>query len=266
MTAHYVKKCCVCKEEIEANAENFAMTKRTKDGFSNVCKPCKREYDKAYRMKNKEKIKKRQREHAEKNKEKISEYQKEWREKNAEHLKAYREKNKYRIQQSNKKYWAENKEYAKQQVNKWRKENAEYIREYRIKNRDRDREQRRKWTRSEQGRKISMTKTNAYRAKKKTLINDFTAEQWSLCLERFGHSCAYCGKHHETLEQEHFVPVSKGGHFTKNNILPACRTCNASKNNHDYFEWYTAQKFFSEERHLKILKYLGKELDNERTL
>lgn len=259
------KICCSCKLAIEMTIENFAKSKRSKDGFSNVCKPCKREYDKLYRMKNKEKIKKRQREHAEKNKEKISEYQKEWRKKNAEHLKVYREKNKDKIRQFNKKYWAENKEYAKQQVNKWRKENAEYIREYRIKNRDRDREQQRKWVKSERGRKLSMTKTNSYRAKKKALINDFTAKNWSSCIEYFDHSCAYCGKYSEALEQEHFIPVYNGGHFTKNNILPACRTCNASKNNRDYFEWYSAQKFFSEERHLKILKYLGRESDNDNS-
>lgn len=252
-----VKKICGrCKLELELNNDNFAIFKRSKDGFSSICKPCKREYDKEYREKNKEKIKVKQRKYSEQRKV----YYKKWYEENQEHVKAYREANKEKKTEQNKRYWAENKEKEKVRVNKWRKENADYIKQYRIENRERDREQLRKWYNTERGRKISMTRTNVYRAKKKMLLNDFTVEQWDECLKHFNNTCAYCGEHHEVLEQEHFIPVSKGGPFTKENIVPACRNCNASKLNQDFFEWYPKQNYYSIERENKILSYLGREV------
>lgn len=250
------KVCGRCKKELELNNDNFAIFKRNKDGFASMCKPCKREYDREYRKKNKEKIKVKQQKYSEQRKV----YHKKWYKENQEYVKAYREENREKITEQNKKYWAENKEEQKARVDKWRKENAEYIKRYRKVNRDRDREQARKWYNTERGRKLSMTKTNSYRAKKKRLLNDLTVKQWNECLKYFNNTCAYCGEHHEVLEQEHFIPVSKGGPFTKKNIVPACRGCNASKLNQDFFEWYPRQNYYSIERELKILSYLGREV------
>lgn len=248
------KICKHCNRELPLNNEYFAIFKRNKDGFATICKSCKREYDKEYRLKNKEKIRIKQRKYSENRKA----YCKKWYYENQEYVKAYRERNKDKITEQNKKYWAENKNEQKERISKWRRENAEYIKQYRKINRNRDREQSRKWYNTERGRKLSMTKTNAYRAKKKQLPNSFTAEQWAECLEYFNHSCAYCGEHYEVLEQEHFIPVSKGGEFTKNNIVPSCRSCNASKLNHDFSEWYPKQKFYSSEREMIIKEYLKK--------
>ena len=61
-------------------------------------------------------------------------------------------------------------------------------------------------------------------------IVDLTSDQWWACLEYFGNRCAYC---HEPLTedgQDHIVPVSMGGNHTINNVVPACRSCNARKN------------------------------------
>lgn len=59
---------------------------------------------------------------------------------------------------------------------------------------------------------------------------------WKNLIEHFGNCCAYCG---ETLpiEMDHFVPLSKGGDHINDNLLPACRSCNASKGNKLFEEW-----------------------------
>ncbi|WP_179884286.1 HNH endonuclease [Bacillus toyonensis] len=249
------KACITCKKELVLNNENFAKTKRSNDGFTNNCKPCKREYDKRYRLKNKEKIKVKQRKYSEQRKV----YHKKWYAENREHVKQYREENKENITEYNRKQWAEKKEERKSKINKWRKENAEYIKEYRRANQERDREKTREWGRSERGNKLRRKTTNRYRARKKSLKNDFTEKQWKECTKYFNYACAYCGSD-EKLEQEHFVPVTKKGHFTKDNIVPSCRSCNSSKSNHDFEDWYKNQIYFSKEREWKILTYLGKKV------
>lgn len=103
------------------------------------------------------------------------------------------------------------------------------------------------------------------RAKKLELSTDYTEEDWLSCLEFFDHSCAYCGMSEEenkelygkVLEQEHVIPVSKGGSYTTDNIIPSCRGCNASKYNKDFIEWYQKQDFFSEDNRERILFYLN---------
>ncbi|MEQ8712256.1 MAG: HNH endonuclease [Cyclobacteriaceae bacterium] len=45
---------------------------------------------------------------------------------------------------------------------------------------------------------------------------------------RDGHKCQYCGTHKD-LTLDHLIPRSKGGKSTWNNLLTACRRCNARK-------------------------------------
>lgn len=72
-----------------------------------------------------------------------------------------------------------------------------------------------------------------------------TLEEWIETLDFFEYSCAYCGVHQDdldrSLEQDHIIPVSKGGGYTAGNIVPACKSCNASKNNQDLIEWYSSR-------------------------
>ena len=60
----------------------------------------------------------------------------------------------------------------------------------------------------------------------------------------------------EQLHQEHFIPLSKGGGYTHNNIIPACRSCNSSKWNNNFFDWYPKQEFYSEEKENFILNFI----------
>ena len=64
-----------------------------------------------------------------------------------------------------------------------------------------------------------------------------TAHDWWECLDYFGHRCAYCNDPLPRDEQDHIIPLSKGGNHTIDNVVPACLPCNASKNNHALITW-----------------------------
>jgi hypothetical protein len=85
---------------------------------------------------------------------------------------------------------------------------------------------------------------------------EFTNEIWGKCKSYFGYRCCYCGNE-SPLEREHFVAFSKKGKHEVNNILPSCKSCNSSKNNKDFFEWYPQQKCYSKKTEKKILEYLN---------
>ena len=53
--------------------------------------------------------------------------------------------------------------------------------------------------------------------------------------ELFDGECAYCDQAYETWDHVH--PVSKGGQTIPGNMVPACRSCNSSKHNHDIETW-----------------------------
>jgi 5-methylcytosine-specific restriction endonuclease McrA len=51
---------------------------------------------------------------------------------------------------------------------------------------------------------------------------------WDALLRKFDHCCAYCGER-KRLEQDHVIPLSKGGKHDPANVVPACQSCNRSK-------------------------------------
>lgn len=71
----------------------------------------------------------------------------------------------------------------------------------------------------------------------------------------FDHQCAYCGATTE-LQVEHVIPLSRGGLHTIDNIVPACRECNYSKNTHPVEQWYRSQPFFTERRWARLRRVL----------
>lgn len=46
-------------------------------------------------------------------------------------------------------------------------------------------------------------------------------------LARDGHNCQYCGRHADSVD--HIRPRSRGGRHTWDNVVAACRRCNARK-------------------------------------
>jgi 5-methylcytosine-specific restriction endonuclease McrA len=75
---------------------------------------------------------------------------------------------------------------------------------------------------------VKRAKEQAYRARKIAAPGSFTGAEWLELVARWGNVCAYRGEP-GPLEPDHRVPLARGGTNYIDNILPACRNCNASK-------------------------------------
>jgi len=75
---------------------------------------------------------------------------------------------------------------------------------------------------------------------------------WLSILMYYNNACAYCGST-KALEQDHIIPLSKGGRNTPDNLVPACASCNRSKGARDLLDWYSESVHFSVKRFNKII-------------
>jgi 5-methylcytosine-specific restriction endonuclease McrA len=66
--------------------------------------------------------------------------------------------------------------------------------------------------------------------------NDLTPTQWTAIRAAWG-GCAYCGELDAALQKDCVLPLSRGGRYTVENVVPACRSCNASKSNDEVTGW-----------------------------
>ena len=66
--------------------------------------------------------------------------------------------------------------------------------------------------------------------------HDLTDEQWAALKEAWN-GCAYCGATDVPLQRDCVLPISRGGRYTLENVVPACRSCNASKCNDEVTGW-----------------------------
>ena len=71
--------------------------------------------------------------------------------------------------------------------------------------------------------------------------NDLTAPQWTRIVSVWG-GCAYCGAVGVPLQRDCVLALSRGGRYTVGNIVPACRSCNASKSNGEVTSWMRRKK------------------------
>ncbi|MGI9577908.1 MAG: HNH endonuclease [Microthrixaceae bacterium] len=66
--------------------------------------------------------------------------------------------------------------------------------------------------------------------------NDLSDEQWEALLVAWN-GCAYCGTADVPLQKDCVLALSRGGSYTLANVVPACRSCNASKCNTETTTW-----------------------------
>ena len=71
--------------------------------------------------------------------------------------------------------------------------------------------------------------------------HDLTTEQW-LALQGAWGGCAYCGVSDAALQKDCVLAISRGGRYTVDNVVPACRSCNASKCNDEVTSWLRRKK------------------------
>jgi len=66
--------------------------------------------------------------------------------------------------------------------------------------------------------------------------SDLTDAEWFAILDAWAR-CAYCGADGVALQKDCVLPISRGGRYTLENVVPACRSCNASKSNEEVTVW-----------------------------
>nr|WP_233506935.1 HNH endonuclease [Jiangella anatolica] len=71
--------------------------------------------------------------------------------------------------------------------------------------------------------------------------HDLTDAQWATLVAAWG-GCAYCGAADAHLQKDCMLPISRGGRYTLANVVPACRSCNASKCNAEVTTWMRRKK------------------------
>jgi 5-methylcytosine-specific restriction endonuclease McrA len=71
--------------------------------------------------------------------------------------------------------------------------------------------------------------------------HDLSDGQWTLLKSAWA-GCAYCGATDTPLDRDCVLPISRGGRYTLDNVVPACRSCNASKCNDEVTSWLRRRK------------------------
>jgi len=188
-----------------------------------------KEYNRAYRAANKEKIAKLKRRYYEANRENLIAASKEWSVQNREQS------------NTNKKNWAaKNQEAVKNARNKYKDKNKDLILEkariagrknyqqnkmalrakslqYAKDNPEKARERR-------STRRVRMANSKKYLITKKELV------------ALYKKACYYCGSR-QKIQLDHIIPLSKGGNHSIGNIVPACQSCNLTKQALFLIEW-----------------------------
>lgn len=289
------KTCSRCGEEKPRTVEVFGKRKSSKDGFNGMCKSCISEQKKQYyeenrdailvkreqyRNENKDVISAGMKQYYRKNKDAILEYHKTYRQENKDMIldkkKQYYEENKDAIAEYNKRYYEENRDVFAVYNKRYHEENKNMIMEnkkrYYEENKDVILWQKKRYR--QENPHIGRMYSQIRRTRKAKLEYTLTTHEWNQTKDSFNNSCSYCGmteQHHieetgQQLHQDHFVPLSRGGEYTHNNIVPACRSCNSSKRDSDFFEWYPTYEHYNKDREQKILEFLGYENNKTQQL
>ncbi len=92
----------------------------------------------------------------------------------------------------------------------------------------------------------SRSRTAVYARRRKRRMagrdHDLTDEQWAALVDAWD-GCAYCGSSERSgLQKDCMLPISRGGRYTVSNVVPACRSCNASKCNAELTTWMRRKK------------------------
>lgn len=200
------KVCSRCNQEKPIT--QFHKGKNYKDGYMTWCKECHREY---YRQpEQRAKLNRLSALWADRNKDHVKERHKEWYEQNKERVSNRR-------REYDKERWATNQE-VRDRKNRQKNESTKK----RIATEEGFLEKFRAWRRDGNERR---------RARRESLPDTLTKKEWEQILEEHHYACHYCGTTGVKLEQEHKLPLSRGGPYTAENIVPCCEKCNRHKHN-----------------------------------
>ena len=215
------RTCTGCGTTYPATKEYFYKSKSCIGGLSTHCKYCCMEYQKQYKATHREAM--------------------------TNYAKLRRTKNREKVLEAKKRYRETHKE-----------EIRDYLASYRENNRERLTAYRRELRRSDPVETAAANHVCRIRrqSRETTLPSTLTKAQWEDTVHYFEDTCAYCGEKTK-LQKDHFIPLTKGGGYTKRNIVPACAHCNASKSNKPFTVWYHGKPFYDERREERILEFVG---------
>lgn len=174
------------------------------------------------------------------------EYMREWRARNPDYHREWARKNEARIAPIRKARIAEKRAAG------WKPEyDAEYHRAYHAahskersakrtvwaqENRERQNALNAKWKRTNP--ESRQAHENTRRARLRAAGGGgLTRREWIALRSEYGDRCAYCLAT-TVLQMDHVDPLSRGGLHDASNIVPACQSCNASKNDNTLIVWF----------------------------
>jgi hypothetical protein len=223
------KPCIRCGEVKPATLEYFARSRG--EILRNVCKKCRNDDRKRQYHTDHDRNLERNRAYVERNREYISARRKEYRQKNKDEIAAYM------------KIWrTENKERIREQSAIWYQSNLERARSmcriYHINNKYRMNERSREWQRLNPERSKALGAK--YRARRMGASGNHTAKDVAHIRDLQDNCCRYCGVSLEApiiAHLDHFIPLSRGGSNSPDNLAWSCGFCNTSKLANLPWEW-----------------------------
>lgn len=166
------------------------------------------------------------------------EYQKKWRHEHPEQAKAickrYVENHRDRVREFKNRWNRLHPEKARSRAKEWYYDNHEYALDYR---REHGIEQR---TKNRLYYRIALINR---RAKIKEIGGEHSKEEISALFTSQGGKCKYCGCDiSKNFHIDHFIPISKGGRNSIDNLVLSCPPCNLSKGSKLYSDWITTRR------------------------
>jgi hypothetical protein len=231
-----MKRCYKCKQELPATLDYFS---KKNDGLASLCKECAKIEAKKYYRKYKETD-------PDSLREKGNERKRKWRKENPEKYTAERqrhmannlEKERERCRLYRRKKYQESPDEVRAKNRQWAKENPISVHE---------RNQRFRANNPQ----YSKIKNAKRKARKQSLPDNFTAQDWQRALDYFNDCCAVCGCPAglwHTIAADHWIPLTSPNcpGTIPTNIIPLCHAqkdgeggCNNSKYNREPEQWLT---------------------------
>ncbi len=221
------KRCNKCGDELPATTEYWHKNKLTKDGLCHTCKACAIARARKWGIDHRDRQHTRNQRYYVEHKEEIKQQTRDYVQNHADEVKAYhadyhqRHKDKHNTKQ--REHRLNNRAAYDKRVRDWVMAHPD--RRKAIANR---------YAKTPKGRVTHVRR----RARVRSLPDTFTAQEWQMCLRYWRNRCAYCGEQ-KPLSADHFIPLASPdcpGTIAEN-MLPACKSCNSSKQHRDPVEW-----------------------------
>lgn len=137
-----------------------------------------------------------------------------------------------------------------------KKDRRQYYSKYYHANKDHKKAYYKQW-KENGGQELRVIVEQRRQSRKKSLEHSFSKQDWDNCKKFFNSQCAYCGKTLKRLTQDHVIPESKNGPYTVDNIVPACRSCNSSKNTMSLEEFLGHKDTFTDYLYERVVRYIA---------